>query len=218
MEKKWLVIDIIYILIASILMSIVDGIIKPSYLIKSSIKIVIFLFIPVIFLRLKNVRFVKPKLKKDLAYFLIIGLAFYLVIIGGYFLLNNIIDFTNITKTLSESGINQNNFMFVFFYIPLINAPIEEFFFRGYQFQFQTNKKKFFFVLSALLFSIYHTGMLDGFFNIYIYLFSIVGLFVVGFILNLINWKYKSIFPSLILHIFLNLGLNTVALILFGII
>ena len=98
-----------------------------------------------------------------------LGIGVYIIIVGSYFLTRNIIDFSNVTSSLSKNmGITSTNFIYVSLYISLMNSFLEEFFFRG--FGFITLKKytsrKTAYLFSSVLFAIYHIGMLVGMFNI----------------------------------------------------
>ena len=92
--------------------------------------------------------------------------------------------------------------------------------FRGFGFIcLKKNANRIFaYVLSALLFSVYHGGMTAGYYNIGIFLLTLAALFIAGLFFNFINEQSENIYASWIIHIFANLGINTVGMILFGII
>jgi membrane protease YdiL (CAAX protease family) len=117
-------------------------------------------------------------------------------------------------------GVTANNFILVALYISFINSLLEEFFFRGYAFVVlkQHVHKLYAYFFSAILFSLYHVGMMQGWFDFYIYILSMLGLLIGGLIFNYLNDRWDSIYPSWLVHIFANLAINTVGLILFGII
>ena len=147
------------------------------------------------------------------------GTAIYAVIILGYFLTRNIIDFSNVTSSLTAGmGITAGNFIYVSLYISLMNSFLEEFFFRGYG--FITLKKyttrKFAYLFSSLIFAIYHAGMLIGMFHTGALCLLLLGLMIGGCIFNYLNELNHTIYPSWFVHMFANFAINTVGLILFG--
>lgn len=213
------------ILAFSIVICFVDGVIKPNYFTKIPIKIIFFLVLPLLFF-VKN----KEDLKEFKKLFvlkkgtflksLLLGIIIYLVIIGAYFLTKDIIDFSNVTVSLTQNmGITANNFIYVAFYIAIANSFLEEFFFRGYGFITLKNltNRKLAYLFSSTVFAIYHIGMLIGMFNIPALLLLLVGLIVGGCIFNYLNEKNDNIYSSWFVHMFANFAINTIGLILFGV-
>lgn len=224
MSKKSLYI-IISVLGLSLLVSFLDAVIKPAYYIKIPIKILFFLAFPIIFFAIKKQEFKNFKelfkfKKESLLKPLLFGLFVYLVIVGGYFLTRDIIDYSNVTANLDESmGITANNFVYVFLYISFMNSFLEEFFFRG--FGFITLKKytnrRFAYIFSSSVFAIYHVGMLLGSFHVSALVLILVGLIIGGCIFNYLNEVNDNIYPSWFVHMFANFAINTIGFILFGI-
>ena len=139
---------------------------------------------------------------------------------GGYLLTKDLIDYSNVTKSLTESmGITADNFIYVAFYIAIINSFLEEFFFRGYGFITlkKYSSRKFAYLFSSGVFAVYHIGMLIGMFNIGALLLLLAGLVAGGCIFNYLNEKNDNIYSSWFVHMFANFAINTVGLILFGI-
>jgi len=151
---------------------------------------------------------------------LLLGIGVYSVILIGYFLTRNIIDYSNVTSNLTDGmGITSDNFIYVSLYISLMNSFLEEFFFRGYG--FITLKKytgrRFAYIFSSLIFAAYHVGMLIGMFDIGTLALLLFGLIVGGCIFNYLNEKNNNIYPSWFVHMFANFAINTVGFILFGV-
>lgn len=222
-KKSKLIISIVIIL--SFIISFVDGFVKPQYLTKSILKVILFLGVPLIyFSKFKDdQRFIKNlfKVKKSsILKPLILAISIYVFIVGGYFLTNSFIDFSNITIKLSENvGVNKDNFLYVSLYIAFINSLLEEFFFRGFAFMTLKNHtgKLTAYIFSSIMFSLYHTGITSEWFNIGLFLLQLLGLFIGGCIFDYLNEKFDSIYPSWLVHMFANFGINTVGFILFGI-
>ena len=210
------------VIIACVVMGIVDAVVQPGYAVKSAIKIVMFLLIPVIYgitNKQANIKkLIKPD-KKGFAIAIALGLAVYAVVLGAYFAFRNVFDFSALTKSLNETtGVNKSNFIWVALYISFINSLLEEFFFRG--FSFITLKKytsrKFAYIFSSLVFALYHIAMMIGWFGIPVILISLVGLFVGGMIFNRFDEKNENIYLSWLIHMFANFATNTIGFILFA--
>lgn len=225
MNKKNIFIAI-SLLVFSILVCLIDAVLKPNYFVKIPIKIIFFLALPMSFFLINKKEFKHFKelfkfSKNNIWNSLILGLIVFIVIMGGYYLTRNIIDFSNVTSNLTEGmGITKNNFIFVAFYISLMNSFLEEFFFRGYGFITlkKYSNRKLAYLYSSVIFAIYHIGMLIGMFNIWALLLLLGGLIIGGCIFNYLNEINNNIYSSWFVHMFANFAINTIGLILFGII
>ncbi len=151
--------------------------------------------------------------KKNIKISIYIAIAVYLLIIVSYLLFQNYIDAEQIKNSLmGKEQINRNNFIYVAMYITIVNSFIEEAFFRGFVF---LNIRKSGFcklgaIYSALLFSLYHIGIMSSWFNIYMFLLTLSALFGAGILLNWFAYKGKSFLASWPIHIAANLGINTI--------
>ncbi len=224
--KKQSIYIILSVILLSLAVTFIDAFIRPNYIIKCTVKIFFFLIIPFSYFILNNGEFTEFKklfkfrwntMLKAVAF----GISVYIIILGGYFALRNIIDFSNVTNTLQQNnGITADNFIWVSLYISLMNSFVEEFFFRG--FGFITLKchvsKRFSYLFSPIMFAVYHVGMLIGMFDWFILPLLFIGLFAGGIIFNYLNDTSENIYTSWACHMFANFAINTVAFILFGII
>ncbi len=206
-------------------MNIVDGIIAPPYFIKSLIKAVLFLGAPLLYFAKYKEEKEKPKElfkmnKKALFVAFGMGAGAYAAITLGYILLENSIDFSGISENLIKNGITPENFLFVSLYISFCNSLLEEIFFRGFGFMILKDciNKKAAYAISAGLFAFYHVGMTLGWVEFYLFALGFAGLFIGGIFFNYVNERTKSIYPSWIVHMFVNFGINTVGFMLFGMI
>lgn len=223
MSKKISIMSSVFLF--SIAITLIDAFVHPNYFIKIPIKILFFLALPLLF-------FVKNKdefkdFKKMFVFknggvlkSLLLGIGVYAFIVVGYFLTRNVIDFSNVTSSLTEGmGITAKNFIYVSLYISIMNSFLEEFFFRG--FGFITLKKytsrNAAYIFSSTLFAIYHVGMLVGMFSFWVLLLLLLGLIVGGCIFNYLNELNDNIYPSWFVHMFANFAINTVGFILFGV-
>ena len=216
---------VVSVFIFSIVVTLIDAVVKPDYFVKIPIKILFFLALPMLFFLVNKKGF---KDFKQLFVFkkggflkaLLLGLGVYTVIVGGFLLTRNIIDFSNVTSSLTQGmGITSENFIYVSLYISLMNSFLEEFFFRGYGFitlKKHTNRT-FAYIFSSSIFAIYHIGMLIGMFNVSALILMLFGLIMGGCVFNYLNELNNNIYPSWFVHIFANFAINTVGMILFGV-
>ena len=212
----------ILVIIACIVMGIVDAVIQPGYAIKSAIKIIMFLLIPIVyglFLKEFNIKNLMKPDKKGLCIALCLGFVIYGVVLGAYWIFKDVFDFSALTGSLNETtGVNKSNFIWVAIYISFVNSLLEEFFFRG--FSFITLKKltsrRFAYVFSSMAFALYLIAMMIGWFGLPVILISLVGLFIGGMIFNRFDEKSENIYLSWLIHMFANFATNTIGFILFA--
>lgn len=57
--------------------------------------------------------------------------------------------------------------------------------------------------------------MMKGWFSIYLYIITLIGLFIGGLIFNYLNEKNENIYSSWLVHMFANFAINTIGFILF---
>lgn len=216
---------ILIVLLGCVIMGFIDAVIRPQYLIKSFVKIILFSLMPILYSRynkdLNLNSLFKVKSKKEIIIALISGAAVFLFILGAYLILGGFFDFSNIVSSLSENvGVDIDNFIFVAIYISFINSLLEEFFFRGFAFLKlkEISSRKFAYIFSSLAFALYHVAMMIGWFDISLFILTLSGLFIGGIIFNYFNEKYKNIYVSWLIHMFANFAINTVGFILFNMI
>ncbi len=219
-ENKALYRLILAVTAACAIMAFTDGVLKPIYWVKSLIKIVVFFVLPVIFSKVfpktDAFSFMKPN-KRGIGKAILLGVAVYALILGGYFALSGIFDFSNIVSSLSENvGVTKENFLFVSLYISFINSLLEEFFFRGFVFNniLVLSGKKLAYFFSAGAFSMYHIAMMTDWFEPLFFFLILVGLFAAGLIFDRLNEKNGSVYTSWFVHMFANFAINTVGFIL----
>ena len=212
------------VFLGAISITLIDAFVHPNYFVKIPFKIILFLLLSLPFF-MKDKDGIKD-LKKMFVFknsggikSLFLGVGIYIIILVGYFLAKNTIDFSNVTSNLTEGmGITVNNFIFVSLYIAFINSFLEEFFFRGFGFialKKHTSRSTAY-IVSSILFAIYHIGMLIGMFSFGVIVVLLLGLIAGGCIFNYLNESKENIYPSWFVHMFANFAINTVGAILFG--
>ena len=205
------------------IMGVVDAVIQPGYLVKSLIKLLLFLCIPIVYSVFdKNCDLKKLFVpdKKGLLTAVILGVGVYAAVVGAYFAFRGVFDFSALTSSLtSTTGVNKDNFIFVAIYISFVNSLLEEFFFRGFAFLTlkSVSGRKTAYIVSSALFALYHIAMMIGWFGLPVILLSMAGLFVGGIIFDFVNEKYNNIYISWLIHMFANFATNTIGFILFSI-
>ena len=213
------------------IMALADGVLGLPYIPKSALKLVLFLAFPLICGRfskeLSPIEFLRLPPKGDKRQRAVIiwsaaaGAVLYVAILGGYLLLREVVNFSGITASLAEGeGITRDTFPLAAAYITLCNSFVEELFFRGFAFLALERAvgRRFAYAFSAAAFSVYHAAILDGWFSPLIFVLMLAGLFAGGLIFDFLADKSRTVYPSWFLHMAANLGINTIGLILFGII
>ncbi len=212
-------------IIGIIIMYIFEGIISSGYFEKSLVKIIIFLILPILYTFYdKNIKIrdnFKIKSIRKLKYSFALGIGLYLGILLVYFLLKDFINLTNIMAILDKNvSVNEDNFLWIALYISIINSLLEEFFFRGFIFLNlkRISGRKFSYIVSAFIFSTYHVAIMGNWFSPIIFILAMLGLFIGALIFNYLNEKEGNIYNSWIVHMMANLSINTIGLMMFGII
>lgn len=208
------------VILGCAVMALVDGALKPAYAVKSAIKIVFFLAIPLIYLLSAKTEGLKELLmpsKKGLSKAVLLGVGIYAVIIAAFLIFRNVYDFSSIVGLLqSNAGVDKSNFIYVAVYISFFNSLLEEFFFRGLAFLTLLPKigRKRAYLFSSLTFAVYHIAIMTGWFSLPLFLLAMAGLALGGCIFIYLDEKSGSIYSSWAAHAFANFALNTIGLIL----
>jgi membrane protease YdiL (CAAX protease family) len=202
-------------------MAIID-VIKAPYLLKSILKIFLFLIFPFIYSKYDksvNLSLLFKVNKQGLVVAFLSGILVFVFILGAYFLLGPFFDLSNITLSLTKNmGVSKDNFLWISIYISFINSLLEEFFFRGFSFFTlkDNSSRKFAYIFSSLVFALYHVAIMIGWFDILLFALTLSALFIGGIIFNYFNEKYKNIYISWLIHMFANFAINGIGFILFG--
>jgi membrane protease YdiL (CAAX protease family) len=214
---------VLIIILACGIMAFVEAVMVPGYIVKSAIKFVLFLILPMLILsRQKEVALLNIlRIKgKELLFPILLGIGVYVFIIAAYYTIGRLFDFSQVADAITgSSGVDKKEFVWVAFYISFVNSLLEEFFFRGIGFlllsRFTTRRVAY--VFSAAAFSLYHVAIMSSWFSIYLFLLLLVSLFVAGLLFDRLNEKSRTIYPSWLVHMCANIAINTIGFILFGI-
>ena len=224
MKKKYIILSS---LIACIILYYVEQVLVVSYLVKTVIKILFFVFIPYVYSKIiKKQKFSKAmnykNIDKDhLKMGFLFGILSFFIILITYYLLRNIIDLNSISENLqSNSKITASSFIYIGLYITFGNSLLEEYFFRGFIFLnlYELKSKKLAYLYSSLLFGIYHIAIFKAWFNVGLVGLALIGLISIGFIFNWLDTKSKNFINSWIVHILADSAIIIIGLRMFGII
>lgn len=211
-----------WMLLACLIMQYVELIIMPIYWVKAFIKIMLFLMVPASFIALapglKVKHLVTPVKPKDMVLALVLGIGCVLCLLLGYWAVRPFLDQQKIVKLLGKGpGVSILNFAPIAVYIALVNSFVEEFFFRGIGYLLLRRYLSGFLssIFSGLCFALYHIGIINGWFNLILFLLAVGGLMLVGMFFNHLDTDCSSIFPSWIVHMLSNVAINLIGLIMF---
>lgn len=207
------------LVIGCLAMGLVDAVIQPGYLVKSGLKLLLFLLLPYL-----AVYRTEPRAMRRLFYWqgtgiwpVVLGLGTFGGILGLYFLIGPYFDFSMVTGALREElGVNAGNFIFVALYISFINSLLEEFFFRGFGFLLLRRQipQRAAYALSAGTFALYHVAMMIGWFQLDLLTLLIALLAAAGLFLDFFDRKSENLYFSWFIHMFANFSINTVGFLL----
>lgn len=212
------------IVFGCIAMAYVDAVIMPDYAVKSMIKFVLFLTLPLVYCLINrevSFRSLFKLEKKGLIFSILLGVGVYVLIMGSYMLIGPMFDLSQVTESLQNNiGVNADNFLYVAIYISIVNSLLEEFFFRGFAFLSlkKLTGRKFAYIFSAGAFAVYHIAMMTSWFTVPLFLLLITSLFIAGLLFNWLNERNGNIYASWMVHMCANLAINTIGFILFGLI
>ena len=207
------------VLIGCGIMAWVEGALRPVYPVKSGLKIAVLLGCVGLYTLLSGDREPFHVLRKAGAVRLAAPLALGVLVflLGGYALLSPWLDLSAIPENLAaKEGITRETFPLAAAYITLCNSLIEEFFFRGFAYLSLAGRMRGAFLFSAVLFALYHTAMMLGWFPLPIFLLALAGLTAGGGLFNWLNARDGAIWTSWLVHMCANFAINTVGMLLFA--
>lgn len=208
---------ILYSFLSLIVLYYVDHSLQPGYWIKSMVKLTLFGLVPAYVLYRSHFQLKQlltfNKVKQS---FYAFCLGIIAVLLGSYFILSHFTSLTNIPELLNqEVKVNLDNFLWVSLYIILINALLEEFFFRFILIKtFATKQPWIACLLSAFLFALYHVAIISQWFEPWLFILIVLGLTLVGLFFTWLNNEKNGITHSYLIHLSANIGINLVGLIL----
>ncbi|MFT7615443.1 MAG: membrane protease YdiL (CAAX protease family) [Candidatus Woesearchaeota archaeon] len=204
--------QVLLLLLGLIVLTFMEMSSSISYFLKITAKLLLFVMIPLRFLR-KHITFlsIKNVSKKTILYCHLTGIVIAGLILGVYKLLFSHINFTQVAYQLeATTGVTPTNFLLIGAIIVFLNSFIEEFFFRGIL------HKKFGMYKTSAIFAVYHISIFVMWFSWWISSIALVGLFVGGIIFSKANEKSKTIYPGWIIHMWADIAIIVIGLQMFG--
>lgn len=206
---------ILYLAVARVMMA--------PYALKSMAKVVFFLGIPYFCLRFDQFD-IRRKLnglfrlkKKERLVMLQILLAGAAIIVAANLLARPLITAFGITGIMSEIKARAHTttrvFVSALVHIPMVNALVEELFFRGFLFMhvYEQGYPRAAILGSATLFAFYHLAMFHSWFPWPVLVMILAALFLAGILLNYMLLKWKRIVMVWLLHGLANLAILLLA-------
>ena len=210
MKRKNLI--LFAVILSCLAMAFVETVIRPGYAVKSCIKLLL-ISGTVFGLGLEGVF-----RREGLGLGLLLGGGIFAAIMGAFFLCRPFLDLDAIAEgLLGKEGVSRENFLWVALYISIVNSLLEELLFRGLAFLElrRHTGEPFAAVFSAAAFAAYHIAILDGWFVWWVWGLCMAGLFLGGLIFVRLD-RCGSLLPSWLAHAGANLAINTIGLIMFG--
>ncbi len=206
---------IILVVVSCIAMAIVETVIEPTYVVKSALKVVFFLILPIVFMKIVDEKIFDSFAldKKSILKLLGLGAGIYALIMGAYFLTRGVFDYTALVDSLSaDQHVTADSFIWIAMYISFGNSLLEEFLFRLIAFIVLSRHapKPVAYVFSSVLFAVYHIAMIGKSFPLPLLALALVGLAAGGCIFNYVDDKNKNIYNSWIIHMFADFAIMTI--------
>ena len=206
--------------IACILMALTESILSPGYAVKSAVRILLFAGTAAAYFLLFRDREMRALFSPSgIGAALLLSMAAFGGILGGFALLRPFIDLDQISAALTAGqNIHAGNFPLVALYICVCNSFLEELFFRGLA--YLTLRRHWgdlpARLFSAAAFALYHVSILSGWFSLWLFLLMLTGLFLCGLLFNRLD-RNGSLYPSWLLHGAANAAINLIGCAMFGI-
>lgn len=207
---------IIVTVVCCVVSAVAELLIEPPYLIKSAMKIAVFLGVPLIYSKIAGIRLFenfRNVEKKDIAKLLALGAAVYLVIFGVYIATRNVFDYAELVRSQAEDQkVGGASFIPVALYISFGNSFLEEFLFRLVAFLKLSEhlNRKAAYIFSSAMFAAYHVAIIGATFPPALLAAALAALAVGGFIFDLVDAKRGNIYNSWIVHLFADFAIMTV--------
>src|SRR5665647_2346813 len=151
---------IIYTLFVMVFLYMVEQVLYTPYLIKTLIKIPLFLLLPMALYKYDfKIKWSMGLHKADVPVIAFWSGMVFIVIIAAFYLLKPMIGIDNIVSDITgRMDLSRNKILLVGIYTIFVNAFIEELFFRGFIFQglLKAGWNRLAYIFSALAFALYH--------------------------------------------------------------
>lgn len=197
-------------------MAVIEVAVEPAYPVKSGLKVLAFLLLPLIAAKAACLRLFGRSFSlngRDILKLLALGGLIYGVILGGYGLTRGIFDYGALVASLSaDQRVDSGSFWWVALYISLCNSLLEEFLFRSVAFLLLSRYagRQLAYAFSSVSFALYHVAMIGASFPLPLLLLSLAGLAAGGCIFDYVDGESGTIYPSWTIHMFADLAIMTI--------
>ena len=186
---------IVLVIICCVFMALIETIIEPAYIVKSALKVAVFLLLPLVYAKITHTKLLDEFFKIDkrgMMKLFVLGSFIYAVILGAY--------------TLTK------NFIGVALYISFCNSFLEEFFFRFVAFirLSKYTARKIAYIFSSGMFAVYHIAMIGMSFPPLMLLLALIGLAIGGLLFDYVDSKNENIYHSWVIHMFADFAIMTI--------
>ncbi|MFT3952306.1 MAG: CPBP family intramembrane metalloprotease [Oscillospiraceae bacterium] len=200
----------------------VDQVLQVNYISKVLVKVFVFLIAPLIYIGLSKYNFIKDALKvikKPFRFKLshLLGLLVAVILFAAFLVVQRFMNVDVLISELEEKyRISKNNIFFYGAYLVFVNSLIEEFFFRGFLFLNikELHMKRTAYIVSAAAFSVYHISNFQNWFNVWVLMLALVGLFLSGLLFSFLNDKDDTFLNSWFVHICADVSIVVIGYIL----
>ncbi len=218
---------IVLVIICCVFMALIETIIEPAYIVKSALKVAVFLLLPLVYAKITHTKLLDEFFKIDkrgMMKLFVLGSFIYAVILGAYTLTKNFFDYASLVQSLSaDQKVNSGSFIGVALYISFCNSFLEEFFFRfvafleEFFFRFvafirlsKYTARKIAYIFSSGMFAVYHIAMIGMSFPPLMLLLALIGLAIGGLLFDYVDSKNENIYHSWVIHMFADFAIMTI--------
>lgn len=206
---------IILVVTSCAVMAVVETVIEPPYAVKSALKVVFFLILPLVYMKIVGEKVFDSFAldKKSILRLSLLGLGIYALIMGAYFLTRGVFDYSALVNSLSEDQhVTADSFIYIAAYISFGNSLLEEFLFRLIAFIVLSRHapRPLSYAFSSVTFAVYHIAMIGRSFPPPLLALALVGLAAGGLIFDRVDEKNKNIYNSWFIHMFADFAIMTI--------
>ena len=207
---------IVLVIICCVFMALIETIIEPAYIVKSALKVVVFLLLPLVYAKITHTKLLDEFFKIDkrgMMKLFVLGSFIYAVILGAYTLTKNFFDYASLVQSLSaDQKVNSGSFIGVALYISFCNSFLEEFFFRFVAFirLSKYTARKIAYIFSSGMFAVYHIALIGMSFPPLMLLLALIGLAIGGLLFDYVDSKNENIYHSWVIHMFADFAIMTI--------
>ncbi|TFB14126.1 CPBP family intramembrane metalloprotease [Filobacillus milosensis] len=225
MKQNQIISVVILTALSCSLLFVIEQVFDAHYLVKTGSKIVLFLIVPLLYIRFvlgeriwESLRFNQID-KPGLIYGAGLGILSMIIVVTAFFLLQDVLQPELIISDLRDRlGITFETYVYIAIYIVVVNSLLEEFYFRGFIFLkfYQSGYQWLGYLFSSGLFAVYHMAIFATWFDTGLTLLALAGLFVVGLVFCWLDTKSNNFLNSWILHICADIAVVAIGFYLFS--